>query len=127
VTDLSNITDTARELGKEAKDTVEKLVRSAEQWARTATDTLDQKRGDTGGALHTAASSIRDAGRQSAQKIDDLSTGAAEKLHATATYIEGHDVKSMFTGFASRHPVPSLVIAGAMGFFVGSALTRRRR
>jgi ElaB/YqjD/DUF883 family membrane-anchored ribosome-binding protein len=127
VKNLSTITDSALEFGKEAKETIEKLARSAEKLARTASDSLDQKRGDTGSALHTAASSIRDAGRQGAQKIDNLTSGAADKLHSTATYIEGHDVKGMLAGFASRHPAPSLVVAAAMGFFVGSALMRMRR
>ncbi|HTX33474.1 MAG TPA: hypothetical protein VME43_00570 [Bryobacteraceae bacterium] len=124
---LSAITETAVEFGKEAKESIEKLARSAEKLAQSAKESLDQKRGDAGGALHLAASSIRDAGQKSAKTIDDLSSGAADKLHSTASYIEQTDVRGMLTGFASRHPAPSLVVAAAVGFFVGSALMRMRR
>ncbi len=125
MTNLGTLTETALEFGKEAKESLDKLARSAERLARSASESLDQKRDVTGDALHSAASSIRDAGRQSAKTINNLSQGAAERLHSTASYIENNDMRGMLTGFASRHPAPSLVVAAALGFFVGSALTRK--
>ena len=127
MTDLTALTETALEFGKEAKESIEKLARSAEKLARSASESLDQKRDGTGDALHRAASSIHDAGRQSAKKLNNFTNGAAEKIHSAASYIENNDLRGMFTGFAGRHPAPSLVVAAAFGFFVGSALTRKRR
>ena len=126
VNNLTDITETALEFGQEAKASLEKLAKSAEKLARTASESMDRARGGTGDALHSAASSIRDTGRQSARTINKFADGAAEKLHSTASYIENNNVRGMLTGFASRHPAPSLVAAAALGFFVGSALTWRR-
>jgi ElaB/YqjD/DUF883 family membrane-anchored ribosome-binding protein len=127
VTNLTTITETALEFGKDAKESIEKLARSAEKLVRSASDSLDQRRDDTGDALHAAASSVRDAGRQSAKKISKITDGAAERIHGAASYIEKNDFRGMLTGFASRHPAPSLVVAAAFGFFVGSALIRKHR
>jgi ElaB/YqjD/DUF883 family membrane-anchored ribosome-binding protein len=127
VTNLETITETALEFGKEAKESLEKLARSAEKLARSATDSLDQTRENTGDALHSAASTIRKTGRQSAKTLNNLTNGTAGGLDATASYIENHDLRGMFSGFASRHPAPSLVVAAALGYFVGSALSRKRR
>lgn len=126
MTNLETITETALEMGKEAKESLEKLARSAEKLARSASDSLDRTRDNTGDALHAAASSIRKSGRESAKTIGNLTNGTAKGLDATASYIEDHDLRGMLTGFASRHPAPSLVVAVALGFFVGSALNRKR-
>ncbi len=111
------------EFGKEAKESLEKLARSAEKLARSASDSLDETRDGTGDALHAAAASIREAG----QSLNNLTSGVSQKLHATGAYIEDHDFKGMLRGLASRNPVPSMVVAAALGFFVGSALTRKYR
>jgi ElaB/YqjD/DUF883 family membrane-anchored ribosome-binding protein len=123
VTNIENMTETALEFGKEAKESIEKLAKSAEKLARSASDSLDETRDSTGDALHTAAASIRDAGKS----FNTLTNGVSQKLHATGNFIEDHDFKGMLTGFTSRHPAPSLVVAAALGFFVGSALMRKYR
>ena len=120
LTTLRTLTDTASELGKEARDSVEELGRSA---ARR----LDQARDDTGDALHTAASSVRTTGRKGSEAIDNLATGAADQLDATASYVEDHDLKDVVTGlrkFARRHLTGSLVVAAAFGFLAGSAISK---
>jgi ElaB/YqjD/DUF883 family membrane-anchored ribosome-binding protein len=123
VTNIDNITETAMEFGREAKESLEKLARSAEKLARSASDSLDETRDGTGDALHAAAASIREAG----QSLNNLTTGVSQKLHATGAYIEDHDFKGMLKGFASRNPGPSLVVAAALGFFIGTAVMRRTR
>jgi hypothetical protein len=120
LTTLRTLTETASELGKEAKESVEELGRSAGR-------KLDQARDDTGDALHAAASSVRSTGRKSSDAIDNCSTRTADRLDATASYIEDHDLRDAFTGlrkFARRHLTGSLVAAVAVGFLAGSAICR---
>ena len=120
MTTLRTFTDTASELGKEAKESVEELGRSAGR-------KLDQARDDTGDALHAAASSVRTTGRKGSEAIDNLATGAADRLDVTASYVEDHDLRDAFTGlrrFGQRHLTGSLVAAAAVGFLAGSAICR---
>jgi ElaB/YqjD/DUF883 family membrane-anchored ribosome-binding protein len=120
VTTLRTVTETAAELGKQARESIEELGQSAGR-------KLDEAREETGGALHSAASSVRSAGRQGSAAIDNCSTRTADRLDATASYIEDHDLGDAFTGlrrFARRHPTSSLVAAAAIGFLAGSALGR---
>lgn len=120
MTTLKTVTETASELGKEAKESIEELGRSAGR-------RLDEARDETGDALHAAASSVRRTGRQGSAAIDNLATGTADRLDATASYIEDHDLGDAFTGLrkiARRHLTGSLVAAAAIGFLAGSALSR---
>ena len=120
MTSLKALTDAASEMGKDAKESVEELGRSA---ARKLDDARDQ----TAGALHTAASSVRKTGRESSEAIDNLATGAADRLDATASYVDNHDLQDAFMGlrkFARRHLTESIVFAAAVGFLAGAALNR---
>jgi ElaB/YqjD/DUF883 family membrane-anchored ribosome-binding protein len=120
VTTLRTVTEAAAELGKQARESIEDLGQSAGK-------KLDEARGETGGALHSAASSVRSAGRQGSAAIGNCSTRTADQLDATASYIEDHDLGDAVTGlrrFAFRHPASTLVAAAALGFLAGSALSR---
>lgn len=120
MTNLRTLTETASELGKEAKESMEELGRSAGK-------RLDEARDETGGALHTAASSVRTTGRRGSRAIDNLATSAADRLDATASYVEDHDLRGMLTGlrkYSRRHPTRSLLAAAAIGFFAGSIISR---
>jgi len=120
LTNLKTATETASELGKEARESIEELGRSAGR-------RLDEARDETGDALHSAASSVRKTGRQGSAAIDNCSTRTADRLDATASYIEDHDLGDAFTGikrFARRHLTGSLAVAIATGFLVGSAISR---
>jgi len=123
LTTSRTITETASELGREAKDSIQELGRSAGK-------KLDEAREETGGALHTAASCVRKTGRQGSEAIDNLANGAADRLDATADYVEDHDLGDALTGlrrFGRRHLTGSLVVAGAIGFLAGSAISRATR
>lgn len=120
LTTLKTVTETASELGKEAKGSVEELGRSAGR-------RLDAVRTETGAALHTAASNVRTTGRQGSEAIDNLATGAADRLDATASMVEDHDLSDALAGlrrFGRRHLAGSLVAAAAFGFLAGSAIRR---
>ena len=120
LTTLKTVTETASELGKEARESIDELVRSAGR-------KLDDARDETGGALHAAASSVRTTGRQGSEAIDNLAAGTADRLDATASYIEDHDLRDVLTGlrrFGRRHLTGCLLAAAAIGFLAGTALSR---
>jgi ElaB/YqjD/DUF883 family membrane-anchored ribosome-binding protein len=120
VTTIRNLSEKASQLGADAKESVEELGRSAGK-------KLDEARGETGDALHSAASSVRSSGRRGSDAIGNLATGTADRLDATASYVEDHDLTSVFVGlrrFGRRHLASSLVVAGAVGFLAGSAISR---
>lgn len=120
LTPLRTLTESASDLGKEAKESVE-------QFGRSAGKKLDEVREETGAALHTAASSVRKTGRQGSDAISNLAAGAADRLDATASYVEDRDLRDAFAGlrrFGRRHLTGSLVAAAAVGFLAGSALSR---
>jgi len=120
LTTLRTVTDAASEFGKDAKESLEELGRSAG-------GRLDDARDDTVDALHTAASSVRRTGRQGSEAIDNLATGAADRLDATASYVEDHDLQDVLNGlrrFGRRHLTGSLVVAAAIGFLAGAAFNR---
>jgi ElaB/YqjD/DUF883 family membrane-anchored ribosome-binding protein len=123
LSNLRTVTETAAELGKQAKESIEEL-------GRTAGKKIDGARDETGGALHAAASSVRTSGRQGSVAIRNLATGAADRLDATASYIEDHDLKGIATGlrrFGRRHLAGTLIAAGVIGFLFGSAMSRKGR
>jgi len=113
VTTVKTVTDQAADLGRETRDSVEDLGRSAGK-------RLDEARGEVGGALHATASSVRNTGRKGSETIETLAAGAADRLDATASYVEDHDLRGMVRGFGRRHPGASLVAAAAVGFLAGS-------
>lgn len=120
MTTQESATRTASELGKEARESIDELGRSAGK-------KMDAVRGETGAALHTAASSVRGAGLDGSEAIDELATGAAKDLDATASYVENHDLKDVVTSLrmlAHRHLTGSLVAAAAIGIFAGAAIRR---
>jgi ElaB/YqjD/DUF883 family membrane-anchored ribosome-binding protein len=120
LTTLKTVTEQASELATEAKESMEKLGRSAGR-------RLDEARDETGSALHTAASSVRATGRKGSEALDNLATGAADRLDSTASYIEDHDLRGGFADLrrlCRRHPAGSLVAAVAIGFLAGSAISR---
>ena len=120
MTNLKTVAETAPEFCTETQESMAELRRSAGR-------KLDEAREETGAALHTAASSVRTTGRQGSEAIANLATGTADRLDATASYIEDHDLNAVFTSlrrFGRRHPTGSLVAAAAIGFLAGSALCR---
>ena len=120
MTTIETITERASELGKEAKASMEELGRSAGK-------RVDEAYDETGAALHSAASSVRTAGRRGSGAIDDLAASAADRLDATASYVEDHDLRSVYTGlrrFGRQHLTGSLVAAAMIGSLAGYALRR---
>ena len=59
---------------------------------RSAGRELDEARDEAGAALHSAASSVRGTGRDSSAAIGTCSTQTADRLDATASFVEDHDL-----------------------------------
>jgi len=120
VTNLETEAEATLDRGKHVKESMEEL-------GRTTGRKLDEARHETGEALHSAASTVRTKGRQSSAAIDNIAGDAADRLDATASYIEDHDLKDVLTGlrrFGRRHLAGSLLAAAAVGFLAGSAIVR---
>ena len=116
MTDLRTLTEKVSELGTGAKESMDELGRSAGR-------KLAEAREETGDALHSAASSVRATG----DAIDNLTTNAADRLDATASYVEDRDLRGVLSDlrrFGRRHLTGSLVAAAAIGFLAGSAWAR---
>jgi ElaB/YqjD/DUF883 family membrane-anchored ribosome-binding protein len=120
---MTNLTETASQLGAKVSEAKEQ----AADLGRAAAKKLDEVRTQTAGALRTAASSVRTTGHQSSEIIDNCTTNTADRLDATASYVEQHDMKGVARGFRQvvrRHPAGSFMIATAIGFCAGSAIRR---
>ena len=116
---MTNLTETASQLGAK----VSEAQARAEDLSRAAGRTVDE----AAGALHTAASSVRTTARQGCEVIDGLANSAADKMDATASYVEDHDLRSVLAGgrrLIRRYPTGSLIVATAIGCLAGSALRR---
>jgi ElaB/YqjD/DUF883 family membrane-anchored ribosome-binding protein len=117
---LMTLTESASELGKEARESIDELGRSAGR-------SLDKARDETGDALHEAASSVRKTGRRGSEAIEQLATGTADRLDATASYVEDHDLSQAYAGlrrFGRRHLTGAMVATAGIGFLAGLALCR---
>jgi ElaB/YqjD/DUF883 family membrane-anchored ribosome-binding protein len=104
-------------------DTANQARDKASEYGRTAVDKLDQGRTSAANALQRTASSLRNAGGEG--RMGEVARGAAQKIEHAATYMRDHDVRDMMSdveGAVRRNPGPSLLIAAAFGFLLGSAI-----
>jgi len=115
---LKSAAETALELGREVKESVVEMGRSAGQKIGDARD-------QASGALHEAAHSVR----HSSAKIENLAKGTARRLDATASFVEDFNTKNASVAlrrFAKNHSTAVLLTAAAIGFMSGFALGRGR-
>jgi hypothetical protein len=120
LTTRHTLNEQVSDLGKDAKESIEELRQSAGR-------KLEAARGETVDALHAAATSVRATGRQGSEAIDNIADNAADRLDATASYVEDRDLREAFTGlrrFCRRHLTGSLMAAAAVGFVAGTGLSR---
>jgi ElaB/YqjD/DUF883 family membrane-anchored ribosome-binding protein len=103
-------------------DTANQAKEKASELGRTAADRLDQSRNTAASALQKTASTLRGTG---SGRVGDVANRAADTIERTATYVRDHDVRDMMSdveGAVRRNPGPSLLIAAAFGFLLGSAI-----
>jgi ElaB/YqjD/DUF883 family membrane-anchored ribosome-binding protein len=119
MTNLKTVAETAAELGQD-------VAESVEEFGRTAGRKLAEVRDNTGSALHAAASSVR----QGSKSVNKIASGAAGRLDASASFVEGFTSKNVLAKVRQfgRSHVTGFVVAGlAIGFLAGTAMTRATR
>jgi hypothetical protein len=119
---MNVLTEKVSQLGGKVSDAKEAAV----DLARSAGDQLDQARQDAADALHTAAASVRTTGCRSVDAIGQGVADVADKLDATASFVQEHDLGSAITSlrrFGRRHPTTTLLAGVAIGILAGSIAT----
>ncbi len=118
---VSDLAETARE---SLADTAKTVKDKAGKFGRGAMTSIEESRLSAAGTLHNAASGLHDnAG--SLPGGPDMARSAAEKVDAVAGYLKGHNTKKMMAdleALVKKNPVPSLLVAGALGFLLSRAL-----
>lgn len=108
----SQARDKASELGRSAKESIDRNFRNA------------------AGALEGAAAKIRARVPQGEGRASGIAGTTAEKLDSTARYLREHDTSDLFKSFenwARRHPGAALGTAAGIGLMLGMSLSRGRR
>ncbi len=126
--ETTNLADQAADITKQAKDTITDTAKTVkdktQEFGRAAVNKIEENRVSAAGALHSAATSLH----ENASKLPngpDLAHSAAEKVDAVSGYLQGHDTKQMMADVEAavkNNPMPSLLIAGALGFLLGRTL-----
>jgi ElaB/YqjD/DUF883 family membrane-anchored ribosome-binding protein len=112
-----------KEVASQAKAKAADLANKASEYGRSALNKVDEKRTTAASALDSTASGLRSSG----ERVTHWGGAAAEKIENTARYLREHDTRRMASDLEStvrRNPGPSILIAAALGFFLGSALRR---
>ena len=107
---------TAAETANDVKDSVVEFGRSAGR-------KIEEVRDQTSGALHGAASSVR----QGSARIDVLAADAASRLDAPSSFVKDADLKGVSDSlrrFGRNHLTGVLIAAVAVGYLAGSAFNR---
>lgn len=117
VNKLKDVADAATSMSRDVKDSVVEFGKSA---ARK----IDTAREQTGEALHSAASSMREG----SARMDVFAGSAASRLDSAASAVKEADLNSVCTGlrrFAQNNVTATVLFAVAIGYLAGSALGRR--
>jgi ElaB/YqjD/DUF883 family membrane-anchored ribosome-binding protein len=119
--DTFSATSSGSKMGSEAKDAVSDA-------GRAALDRIDDQRSTAASGLRTAANALHDHAEDlpGGDRVAELAHSAADTLDSTANYVTSHDVSDMMADvkeLVKKNPVPSLVAAAVVGFFVGRALS----
>jgi len=126
--ETNQMADQASEIVKQTKDSITDTAKTVkdktQEFGRAAVNKIEENRVSAAGALHSAATSLH----ENASKLPngpDLAHSAAEKVDAVSGYLQGHDTKQMMAdveAVVKKNPMPSLLIAGALGFLIGRTL-----
>ncbi len=92
-------------------------------------DTVNEGRETAANSLGKAASTVHDQADQlpGGPKVKEFAHAAADRLSTTADYMRSHDATRMMADVESlvkNNPGPALVVAAAIGFVLGRALSR---
>ena len=124
-TDSLNI----KEAGAAAVETVMAAGQAAQKMARSVSGKLDEIKDQSADALHLGAESVRSATGRGAAAMSGAGESVAGRLDAASRYVSDYEVPSVTGALqraVSRYPARTLMIAAAVGFCAGSAMSRTR-
>lgn len=126
-----NISKEVSSLGDKVSGSTAQLKNKVSEMGRRAADKIDDNLGAAAGGLDRAAAGLR--GRADhlpgVEQVEALAHGAADKLSSTADYLRSHDVDRVLGDvkvLVTKHPGPSLLVAGVIGFWLGRTLIGSR-
>lgn len=105
-------------------DAANQAKERAAEVGRNAVESLDRGIDTAASKLQNTASSLRQYG-QGEGRVSSVANRAADTIEKTAGYMREHDVRDMLgdvEGAVRRNPGPSLIIAAAFGFLLGTAM-----
>ena len=118
---MSQITETVSQLGAKVTDMTENVA----DYTRAAGTKLEDGRNQVAGALHHAASSVRTKGRQTSNRLENMTTGVADALDATGRFVEESDLKTIgekTRRFLGVRRAGVVMAAVGIGFVAGFAV-----
>jgi streptogramin lyase len=121
--------NTIKDAGAAAVEAVMAAKSAAQDMARSVSSRLDEMKSQSAETLHAGATTVRAAAGRGAAAMTDAGESVAGRLDAASSYVDGYEVPSV-TGTlqraVARHPAATLILAAAVGFCAGRALTRAR-
>jgi ElaB/YqjD/DUF883 family membrane-anchored ribosome-binding protein len=113
-----------------ASDVMDSVKQQASQAGDRAKAKIEGARQPAAGRMHAAADAIRDRADRlpGGDTVSGAAQAAADKLDASATYLESHSAREMMDdalAVVKRYPVRSVLIAGALGYLIARALRTR--
>ena len=101
-------------------DAADQARQKAQDLGRQAKERVEKSRAGAADMMDSTADRIGSSSIDSAGKV-------ADGLHSAADYVRNHDVGSMFSDLGSaikNNPVPALITAVALGFVIGAVIRR---
>ena len=108
-------------------DAVEQTKNKLTEFGTAAASKIDQNRAVAASGLEEAAATLHQRAEKlpGGEKVTHFAHSAADKLNATAGYVRQNDLNSMRSdveNLVKKNPGPSLLVAVALGFFIGRSL-----
>jgi ElaB/YqjD/DUF883 family membrane-anchored ribosome-binding protein len=118
----------ADEVKKTIMDSAERSAQRMSEMGRDAAEKLDNSRPAAARGLDSAASALRDAADNVPGSTGrGFARATADRLNTTADYVRANHMSDMADDvmqLIKERPGLSLIVAAALGFVVGRALTR---
>jgi ElaB/YqjD/DUF883 family membrane-anchored ribosome-binding protein len=114
------------QLTNQAADIARTVKEKTQEFSQATVNKIEENRIAAAAALRNAAASIHD----NASKLPDgprIAHSTAENVDSVAGYLQTHNTKRMMMDAGAifrKNPMPSLLIAGAVGFVIGRSFRR---
>jgi hypothetical protein len=124
-----NVADKAKDLASSAmdktRDAASAVADKSKDLASRATARADDMAGRAGGALESAADTVRDRGPQSGM-LGTATSKVADTLEGTGRYLREEGISGLaedLTELVKRNPIPALLLGLGVGFLLARALS----